>query len=268
MIHLIAPPNKRLVWYLSMEEYIAQHISDHVASTSVRLSQMETKQTPPSVKENMGIFFTWVVPPTVIFGRHQVMADEVNMAYCRSHGVQMYRRKSGGGCVYSDGGNLMLSYITPDTHSESVFQSYLDSVTHALRQLGFAAAKSEHNDVLIGDRKVSGNACYALPTGTIVHGTMLFDVDFEALQQAITPTREKLAKHGVQSVRQRVANLKDLLDAVKDSEPITALTDIYALSDYFVSSFCTSSVSLTPRDIAAIDALERTYLDSAFIAGR
>ncbi len=257
--HIIAPPNKRLVWYLSMEEYLAQHISDLMVSTDAS----QAASAISSSAENGGIFFTWVVPPTVIFGRHQVMADEVNMAYCRSHGVQMYRRKSGGGCVYSDGGNLMLSYITPNTHSESVFQSYLDRVTDALKQLGFAAAKSEHNDVLIGDRKVSGNACYALPTGTIVHGTMLYDVDFEALQQAITPTREKLAKHGVQSVRQRVVNLKPILE-----ESTQTIQDIQGLSDYFVSSFCSSSRMLTAEEIAAIDMLEQTYLEPSFIEGK
>ncbi|MGN1247811.1 MAG: biotin/lipoate A/B protein ligase family protein, partial [Paludibacteraceae bacterium] len=145
MLYIPAPEGKRLVWYLSMEEYLAQHATEDV-------------------------FFSWVVAPTVIFGRHQVMEAEVNMPYCQSHGVQMYRRKSGGGCVYSDEGNMMLSYITPNTHSEQVFQWYLDTVADALRGMGFPAAKTEHNDVLIGDRKVSGNACYALPTGTIVHG--------------------------------------------------------------------------------------------------
>lgn len=254
MQHIIAPQGKRLVWYLSMEEYLAQHISDK----------------PAYEGEKAGIFFTWVVPPTVIFGRHQVMEDEVNMDYCRANGVQMYRRKSGGGCVYSDAGNLMLSYITPDTHSEQVFQQYLDRVSAALQQLGFAAAKSEHNDVLIGDRKVSGNACYALSTGTIVHGTMLFNVDFAALQQAITPSREKLSKHGVQSVRQRVANLKDI-QGLLDPDNATAqraMADIHALSDYFIASFCASSRHLTPEEITAIDALEQTYLDLAFIAGK
>mgnify|MGYP002515988192 FL=1 len=261
MQHIITPPNKRLVWYLSMEEYLAQHISD-TENPSSEGGVGEVRQES---------FFTWIVPPTVIFGRHQVMEDEVNMDYCRANGVQMYRRKSGGGCVYSDAGNLMLSYITPDTRSEQVFQHYLDSVAGALQQLGFAAAKSEHNDVLVGDRKVSGNACYALPTGTIVHGTMLFDVDFAALQQAITPSREKLSKHGVQSVRQRVANLKDLAKdphVLNDLKAQVALSDIHALSDYFISSFCTSSRTLTPEEISAIDALEQTYLAPSFIAGK
>ena len=241
MTYIPAPKDKRLVWYLSMEEYLAQHVQED-------------------------LFFTWVVPPTVIFGRHQVMENEVNVPFCEAHGVQMYRRKSGGGCVYSDEGNLMLSYITADTHSEQVFQRYLDTMTEALRALGFAAAKSEHNDILIGDRKVSGNACYALPTGTIVHGTLLYDVNFEALQQAITPSAAKLAKHGVQSVRQRVTNLKSIATTTELGGKVLA-DGIDALAAFFAEYLCTSRRLLTPADIAAIDAIEQTYLAPAFIRG-
>ena len=32
-------------------------------------------------------FFTWVVSPTVIYGRHQCAEAEVNEAYCRAHGI-------------------------------------------------------------------------------------------------------------------------------------------------------------------------------------
>ena len=244
MLYIPAPEGKRLVWYLSMEEYLAQHATEDV-------------------------FFSWVVAPTVIFGRHQVMEAEVNMPYCQAHGVQMYRRKSGGGCVYSDAGNLMLSYITPNTHSEQVFQWYLDTVANALKAMGFPAAKTEHNDVLIGDKKVSGNACYALPTGTIVHGTMLYNVDFAALQEAITPSHEKLAKHGVQSVRQRVVNLKELdnLAINHAGEGRPALRDIHALADYFAARLCDRTRELTEEEIQGIDLLEQTYLGPDFIKG-
>lgn len=247
MLHLSTPDNKRLVWYLAMEEYMAQHVSDQE------------------------IFFSWIVSPTVIFGRHQVMEDEVNIPFCREHGVQMYRRKSGGGCVYADRGNLMLSYITPDTHSEQVFQHYLDIISDALRQLGFPAVKSDHNDILIDGHKVSGNACYALPTGTIVHGTLLYNVDFSALQQAITPSKEKLAKHGVQSVRQRVGNLVDLQGMIPDFEQhthIEAMQSIEHIAKYFGDTLCRQSRDLTTEEIAAIDAIEQTYLAPAFIAGK
>ena len=104
MLHISVPTGRRLVWYLAMEEYLAKHVKEET-------------------------FVTWVVSPTVIFGRHQVMAAEVNVDFCHANGIAMYRRKSGGGCVYADEGNLMVSYITSSTHSEQVFQHYLDRMS-------------------------------------------------------------------------------------------------------------------------------------------
>ena len=77
---------------------------------------------------------------------------------------------------------------------------------------------------MIAGYKVSGNACFALPQATIVHGTMLYNVNFEILQQAITPSKEKLAKHGVESVRQRVMNLRDISPA--NGEQIASTLDL------------------------------------------
>jgi len=160
--------------------------------------------------------FTWIVQPTVIYGKHQSAENEVNEDYCREHGITVVQRKSGGGCVYADEGNLMISFISPSTHSEAVFEQYLTMVAEVLRSAGLPAVTTAHNDILVEGRKVSGCACFASPTGTIVHGTLLYDVNLEAMMHAITPTGDKLAKHGVASVRQRVANLHELTDAFKD----------------------------------------------------
>ena len=233
MLLINCPKNKRLVWYLAMEEYLAKHATEDV-------------------------FFTWVVDPTVIFGRHQVMEAEVNLDYCQTHHIAVYRRKSGGGCVYADRGNLMMSYIATDTHSEAVFQSFLDRVVKVLCDIGLNAVKSGHNDIMVDGYKVSGNACYALPTATIVHGTMLVNVDFEALQMAITPSAEKLAKHGVKSVRQRVMNLHD-----KNAELTTE-----RMQNHLMSAFGTHTRDLSAEEITAIDEIEATYLDPLFIQGK
>lgn len=156
--------------------------------------------------------FTWIVPPTVIYGRHQVREQEVNEAFCASRGVRVVQRKSGGGCVYADKGNLMISFISPSTHNQEVFDLFLAMLASTLNELGYAAVTTAHNDVLVADRKVAGTACYTVPTGTVVHACMLYDVDLEALQNAITPSVEKLQKHAVQSVRQRVRNLRDIIN--------------------------------------------------------
>ena len=157
-------------------------------------------------------FFTWIVPPTVIYGRHQSAEVEVNEAYCAEHGIAVVQRKSGGGCVYADEGNLMVSFVTPSTHSEQVFAQFMQILSGALQRLGYDAVTTAHNDILVGDRKVSGTACYTTPTGTVVHACMLYKVNLEALEKAITPTVAKLAKHAVASVRQRVRNLGDIRD--------------------------------------------------------
>ena len=114
LIHL--PANKRLVWYLAAEEYFAKNI--HV------LKQKFYKGTEYDDDGICGIYFTWIVSPTVIFGRHQVMANEVNIPFCEANDIAMYRRKSGGGCVYADKGNLMVSYISTSSHSATPTADY------------------------------------------------------------------------------------------------------------------------------------------------
>ena len=236
MLHISVPTGRRLVWYLAMEEYLAKHVKEET-------------------------FVTWVVSPTVIFGRHQVMAAEVNVDFCHANGIAMYRRKSGGGCVYADEGNLMVSYISTSPHSEQVFQTYLDKMSECLRAMGYDAVKSTHNDIMVGEHKVSGNACFALSQATIVHGTLLYDVDFEVLQQAITPSQEKLAKHGVQSVRQRVMNLKSIANRVY-------LESTQALARKIEEFWCNQTYIPTENDLLEIGKIEEEYLDPAFIQSR
>lgn len=175
-----------LAWYLEAEEYLAEHIQSYDADE---------------------VLMFWQTPPTVIIGRHQDMEAEVNLAWCEEHNVAICRRKSGGGCVYSDEGNLMISLISKNTHSQEVFQDYLQRLVHALQQLGIDAVSTTHNDVLVGTKKVSGNACFATHSATIVHGTLLLNSNLDNVERAITPSKQKLAKHAVQSVRQRVSNL-------------------------------------------------------------
>ena len=169
--------------------------------------------------------FTWVVQPTVIYGRHQDAAVEVNEPYCREHGIAVVQRKSGGGCVYADEGNLMISFVSPSTHNEEVFAHFLTMIAKALQAKGLPAVTTAHNDILVDGRKVSGCACFTSPT--IVHATLLYTVNIEAMLCALTPSTDKLAKHGVASVRQRVANLKELTTTFEDIQALRAYIESF-----------------------------------------
>lgn len=236
--------DRRLVFFLAMEEWAAAHFEE--------------------------AFFMWQSRPTVIFGRNQVFEAEVNISYCREKGIEMYRRKSGGGCVYSDKGNIMISYITSSLAVEQAFADYLDSLCACLRGMGVAAEKSGRNDVLVEGLKVSGNAFYSLigrsEGRSIIHGTMLYDTCFENMVGAITPSDEKLRSKGVASVRSRVGLLKDFLPCIGGGER-SAEKDIEHIINSLAEFFTDTVYELTPEDVAEIEEIEQTYLDPHFLYG-
>ena len=234
MKHVILPDNFRrsLAFYLAMEEFVAMKVEDEA-------------------------FFVWRVEPTVIYGRNQVIENEVNLEYCREHGVDIVRRKSGGGCVYSDLGNIMVSYISRRGDVSEVFDRYMTAMTEALRALGVPAEKSGRNDILVEGRKVSGNAFHQLPDRSIVHGTLLYSTDLEALTEAIRPPVEKLQRHGVESVRQRVMNLSEYVALM--TEPDDALKSPEALEKYLVGYFTDGEIHLNENDVEKIKLITDTY---------
>ena len=234
MIYVKLPnaKSRRLPFYLAMEEYVARELPAQ------------------------DYFFIWQVEPTVIFGRNQLVDSEVDVNFCRNHGIQFYRRKSGGGCVFADRSNLMLSYITPTTNVNFTFNRYMLMVEDALQRLGVDARTSGRNDILIAGKKVSGNAFYHLPGRSIVHGTMLYDTNLDYMLNATTPSRTKLRSKGVESVRQHITTLCNHINLT-----------IEQLKEHLLTVLCDSEILLSEADVAAIEQLEQEYYDDAFIYG-
>jgi len=66
--------------------------------------------------------------------------------------------------------NVMLSYITDDEDVERTFSRYLHMICETLQSIGLDDVHpSGHNDIMIGERKVSGNAVYHMPGKTIAN---------------------------------------------------------------------------------------------------
>jgi lipoic acid synthetase/lipoate-protein ligase A len=223
MKYIALPTNeiRRLSFYLAMEEYVARNLNEPEC------------------------FFMWQVAPSVIYGRNQVVENEVNLAYCREHGILVYHRKSGGGCVYADMDNLMLSMITDGDNVNFTFNRFVTMVQLVLHKMGIEATSTTHNDIMIGDRKVCGTAFYQLPGRSIVHSTMLYDTNMQHMLNAITPGPEKLEKKGIQSVRQRITLLKDYTTL--------SLGEIKTL---IRQTLCDGEVVLTADQIKAIEQIE------------
>jgi len=238
MIYLSLPYNKprKLPFFLAMEEYAAQ-----LLKTSTNIDEF---------------FFMWQVCPTVIFGRNQLIDSEVNIDYCKSHGIEYYRRKSGGGCVYADMDNIMFSYITRSNDVKTTFSNYTSRIVKMLQDLGLNASDNSRNDIMIDDKKVSGNAFYNLPGMSIVHGTMLYDTCMDNMLKAITPSSMKLDSKGVKSVKSHITTLNQYLSMSIDD-----------FIQHVKATLCVDSLMLNKDEIAEIERIEKSYLTAEFILG-
>lgn len=234
MVYVNIPENKNrlLTFYLAAEEYVANNF------------------------DRKDYFFMWQVNPTVIFGRNQLIENEVNLEYCKNHDIKTFRRKSGGGCVYADMSNIMLSYITDEGNVNFTFNKYINLIVFMLNKLGVNAVASGRNDIMIDGRKVSGNAFYHTPKRNIVHGTMLYDTDMQNMVGSITPSDTKLISKGIQSVRQHITLLKDYIDL--------SLEEFKA---FMKQQLCNEEITLTEEDIEQIKIIEQEYLSDEFIYG-
>ena len=232
MKYIALPTNeiRQLSFYLAMEEYVARHVSEP------------------------DCFFMWQVEPSVIFGRNQVVENEVNLEYCRTNNIKIYRRKSGGGCVYADMDNLMLSMVTDGDQVGFTFNRFVTLLQLVLHKIGIEATSTTHNDIMIGDKKVCGTAFYQLPGRSIVHSTMLYDTNMQHMLNAITPGPEKLEKKGIQSVRQRITLLKEHTEMTLDE-----------VKTLIRNTLCDGELMLTSEQVAEIEKIEQGYLKSEFI---
>lgn len=224
----------QLPFYFAVEEYVARHYTDDE------------------------YFVGWRVNPTVMLGRNQLIDNEVNAGYCKLHEIDIFRRKSGGGCIYADEGCIQFSYISRTSNANEAFACYMQRMARMLQGLGIDARLSGRNDILIDNAKVSGCAFYQLPGRSVLHNSLLFDTRLDHLSNALTPAKEKLQSKGVESVKQRVMNL-------------AAYTHlgISAFMDYVRHEMCgTEVLQLTDEDMQGVAELEKELASDSFVYGK
>ncbi|ETS79464.1 hypothetical protein PFICI_09317 [Pestalotiopsis fici W106-1] len=183
------------------------------------------------------VLFLYTNRPCVVIGRNQNPWLEVNLGLVNSPGsfkreleqwtdktspgessdVLLVRRRSGGGTVFHDEGNVNYSVICPpevfdrDRHAEMVVR--------ALRSLGVETARvNERHDIVLDvdgssgseTYKISGSAYKLTRLRSLHHGTcLLSSPNLPNIGQYLrSPAAPYIMARGVESVRSKIRNVE------------------------------------------------------------
>ena len=173
--------------------------------------------------------YLWRNRRTVVIGQNQNPYSEVNVEALEADGGFLMRRKTGGGAVYHDDGNLNFSFVVPKALYDQ--QRQFSVIQRAVESFGLHTELSGRNDILAEGRKFSGNAFSKGRVNDLHHGTLLISGDMSDLAHYLKPKPAKLQKHGVASVRSRVVNLAELNPAITPESIAPRLKEAF-LSEY------------------------------------
>lgn len=158
-------------------------------------------------------FYYWN-PPCVSIGYFQSLQKEVDVKKAKEQGVDIVRRYTGGGAVFH---NKELTYslvLSENEVSKDIIKSYkqiCESLVIGLKSIGISAEFKPINDIIVNNKKISGNAQTRKQGVVLQHGTILLDVDVKKMFSILKVPSEKIKDKLIEIAEQRVTSIKNEL---------------------------------------------------------
>ena len=139
--------------------------------------------------------FEWA-QPSITIGRFQCLTDEVDVQAVKEDGVPITRRITGGGAVFHET-EITYSVVAPqELFVNSVRKSYgqiAKPLMQALAKLGVETRFRPLNDIVLDEKKISGNAQTRKEGVLLQHGTIIIRLDEEKMRRYLTPDKSKVS---------------------------------------------------------------------------
>lgn len=158
-------------------------------------------------------FFTWK-PACVTIGFFQGLEQEVDTVKLREQGIDVVRRYTGGGAVFHDKELTYSLTVSEKIVPQDIIESYkiiCSALIEGLNLLGICSEFRAINDVIIGDKKISGNAQTRKEGVLLQHGTILIETDVDKMFSLLKIPDEKIKDKLIKNAKERVTSLKQEL---------------------------------------------------------
>jgi len=219
-----------------------------------------------SLRPKEPVLMLWSTEDTVMVGANQVIETECDVDYTQTEGIEVIRRSSGGGAIFTDEGTLQVTVILPyEDHGPKSFARkwIVEPVIAALASCGVSAYAKGRNDIVIDDNKVSGVAQYISNGYICSHCSLLLQTDLKKLAKSLTTDRAKFTTKAVPSKGSRVANIIDYIPGKDIQSFFSALAKSYGRKE---------DIENRTFDDDEIDQIETImwdkYLDPGWLFGR
>lgn len=176
-------------------------------------------------------FYRWQ-PSAVSIGCFQSLEDEVSQDVCKGKGIDVVRRRTGGGAVYHDyDGEITYSVIMrEEMMPKGITESYHEIcgwIVNAMKSLDIDASFKPINDIVVGEKKISGNAQTRRNNILLQHGTILYTVDLRTMFTVLKVGADKISDKLIEAAEERVTSISKLKPDLSYEDVLKSLTDAF-----------------------------------------
>jgi lipoate-protein ligase A len=165
--------------------------------------------------------------PYVCVGYHQDLEREVDLDYCRAHGLPVSRREVGGGAVYLDAGQLFAQWVfhrsALPSSLEDRFALYIRPLVETYRALGVAAYHRPVNDIHVAGKKIGGTGAAQMGEAEVLVGSLMFTFDKATMARVLKVSSEKMRDKIFESLEQYMTTLAEQVSPLPDRDSVRDL---------------------------------------------
>jgi len=199
----------------------------HLETVSWQDSQLLYHALPRLGRE--GLLLLSPGSPYVCIGLFQDVEQEVDLEYCRQNGIPVFRREVGGGAVYLDGEQLFYQLVLHRDNPivpagrGAFYRRFLQPPIGAYRALGIPAVYKPVNDIIAGDRKVSGNGVAEIGEYVVFVGNLIVDFDYETMARVLKVPDEKFRDKVYKTLQENLSTVRRELGSAPPREELWGL---------------------------------------------